>query len=159
MLTPGTPAPDFTLPDQHGKPVRLADLRGHWVLLWWYPAAQTPGCTIEGQNLRDRAPDFAAANCLIIGASFDTPAGNLAFATIQGFEFPLLGDTDQSVGAAYEVVRTDDDHYRSYAERHSYLIDPDGIIRRAYAVSDVESHADDVLADLQRLTDSPHASR
>ena len=159
MLAPGTPAPDFTLPDQHGAPVRLADLRGHWVLLWWYPAAQTPGCTIEGQNLRDRADDFATANCLILGASFDTPAGNLAFATMQGFEFPLLGDTDQSVGTAYEVVRTNDNRYRNYAERYSYLIDPEGVIRCAYGVTDVESHADDVLADLRRLTDSPPVNR
>jgi len=151
MLAPGTPAPDFTLPDQHGTPVQLADLRGHWVLLWWYPKAQTLGCTIEGQGLRDRVGDFTVANCVVVGASFDTVDDNRTFAEIQGFEFPLLSDVDRTVGTQYEVVRHGDDQYRHYAERCSYLIDPDGIIRRAYDVSDVESHADDVLRDLHQL--------
>ncbi|MCU1396861.1 MAG: alkyl hydroperoxide reductase/Thiol specific antioxidant/Mal allergen [Ilumatobacteraceae bacterium] len=152
MLGPGIAAPDFTLPDQHGDPVHLADFRGRWVLLWWYPAAQTPGCTIEGQNIRDHADEFAAANCVVLGASFDDIGANLAFSELQGFEFPLLSDTDHSVGTAYEVVRVGDDHYQRFSERHSYLIDPDGMIRRAYAVSDVESHADEVLADIRRLS-------
>lgn len=152
MLSAGQPAPDFTLPDQHGRPVGLTDFRGKWVLLWWYPAAQTPGCTIEGQNLRDRAADFAAAGCVVLGASFDDTATNLAFSEMQGFEFPLLSDTDHTVGTSYEVVRRGDDHYGCFSERYSYLIDPQGLIRRAYAVSDVDTHADEVLADLVRLS-------
>lgn len=154
MLVPGTAAPAFALPDQHGANVTLADQRGHWVLLWWYPAAQTPGCTIEGQNLRDHADDFSAANCVVLGASFDTVAGNLAFAEIQGFGFSLLSDEDRTIGAAYDVIRRGDDHYERYAARYSYLIDPEGIIRRSYDVSDVESHADEVLADLRALAPS-----
>ncbi|MCU1400654.1 MAG: alkyl hydroperoxide reductase/Thiol specific antioxidant/Mal allergen [Acidimicrobiales bacterium] len=154
MLVPGSAAPEFALPDQHGTIVTLAGLRGHWVLLWWYPAAQTPGCTIEGQNLRDHADDFAAANCVVLGASFDTVAGNLAFAEIQGFGFSLLSDEDRTAGAAYDVIRHGDDHYERFAARHSYLIDPDGIIRRSYDVSEVESHADEVLDDLRALAPS-----
>jgi peroxiredoxin Q/BCP len=71
-------------------------------LLWWYPKAQTPGCTVEGQLIRDRADDFAAANCVVLGASFDTVQGNLEFAQLQDFSFPLLSDIDHSVGAKYE---------------------------------------------------------
>ena len=154
MLAPGTLAPEFALPDQHGNVIRLIDQRGHWVLLWWYPAAQTPGCTIEGQNLRDHAADFAAANCTVFGASFDTIEGNLAFAEMQGFRFSLLSDVDHTAGVAYQVVRRGDDNYERFSARHSYLIDPDGVIRRGYDVSDVESHADEVLADLRLLSAS-----
>jgi peroxiredoxin Q/BCP len=156
MLPPGTPAPDFALPDQHGTVVRLADLRGHWVLLWWYPKAQTLGCTVEGQLLRDHADDFAAANCIVLGASFDTVEGNLEFAELQAFGFSLLSDVDHAVGAAYEVVRTGDQRYSAFAERYSYLIDPDGVIRRSYSVSDVSTHADDVLRDLSSLSQADH---
>ena len=156
MLPPGTPAPDFALPDQHGTTVRLADLRGQWVLLWWYPKAQTPGCTVEGQSIRDHADDFAAVDCVVLGASFDTVQGNLEFAELQGFGFALLSDVDRSVGAAYEVLRDTDDRYSGFAERYSYLIDPDGVIRRSYSVSDVGMHADDVLRDLSELSLTDH---
>ena len=156
MLPPGTRAPDFALPDQHGTVVRLADLRGHWVLLWWYPKAQTPGCTVEGQLIRDRADDFAVADCVVLGASFDTVQGNLEFAEMQDFRFALLSDVDRSVGAAYEVVRTGDQRYAAFAERDSYLIDPEGVIRRTYSVSDVSTHADDVLRDLSTLSRAEH---
>jgi thioredoxin-dependent peroxiredoxin len=156
MLPPGTSAPDFALPDQHGNTVRLADLRGQWVLLWWYPKAQTPGCTVEGQSIRDRADDFAAANCVVLGASFDTVQGNRDFAEMQGFDFALLSDVDHSVGAAYEVVRAGDQRYGGFAERYSYLIDPEGVIRRSYSVSDVTTHAHDVLHDLSELSQVDH---
>ena len=80
------------------------------------------------------------------------PAENLVFATLQDFEFPLISDTAHSVGVAYDVVRRGDEQYGSFAERFSYLIDPDGIVRRAYPVSDVDNHAAEVLDDLHRLT-------
>ena len=151
MLDTGTPAPDFCLPDQHGTEVCLVNYRGGWVLLWWYPKAETPGCTVEGQGLRDHADAFAAAHCTILGASFDTPAENLAFAEAQGFEFPLLSDADRKVGAAYHVVRQADHQYALFARRHSFLIDPEGVLRRVYEVTHVEAHATEVLADLAGL--------
>jgi peroxiredoxin Q/BCP len=86
-----------------------------------------------------------------VGASFDTPAENLEFAEAQGFRYPLLSDVDQSVGAAYDVVRDVDDQYASYPRRQSFLIDGEGVVRRVYVVTDVASHAADVLADLQEL--------
>lgn len=88
---------------------------------------------------------------MILGASFDTPAENLAFARAQRLPFRLLCDVDRQVGAAYEVVRTTDDRLAAYAERFAYLIDPDGVIRRSYAVHDVANFAAMVIADLERL--------
>ena len=87
----------------------------------------------------------------MLGASFDTPEENLEFATAQGFDYPLLSDVDQSAGAAYDVLRPAGHRYASYPQRFSYLIDPHGIIQRAYEVTDVEGHADAVLQDLAEL--------
>lgn len=87
----------------------------------------------------------------MLGASFDTEAENRAFATAQSFGFPLLSDTGRSVGAAYEVVRPPEDPYPDYPRRIAYLIDPEGVIRESYAVTDVDGFADAVLSDLDRL--------
>jgi peroxiredoxin Q/BCP len=106
---------------------------------------------VEGRALRDRADAFEKAGCVVLGASFDTPEENRQFAEDQSFGFPLLSDVDRAVGRAYEVARPEGDQYAAFPMRVSYLIDPDGLIRRAYAVSDVKGHADDVLADLAAL--------
>jgi len=87
----------------------------------------------------------------VLGASFDTPAENLAFATEQCFEYRLLSDVDHAVGTDYRVVRPSGHQYAEYPERHSYLIDREGIIRHTYAVADVAAHAAVVLADLADL--------
>lgn len=89
---------------------------------------------------------------MILGASFDSPAENLTFAEAQEFPFALLSDSDRSVGSAYEVARPPTDGYAAYPRRYSYLIDPDGIIRRAYDVADVAGHAGEVLADIAGLS-------
>jgi peroxiredoxin Q/BCP len=153
MLDPGTRAPTFTLPDQDGVLVSSESLRGGWVLLWWYPKAGTLGCTIEGQELRDRAHDFSAAGCTVVGISFDAPAENKAWSEAQGFGFTLLSDVDHSVGRMYGAERELDDQYAPFPLRVSYLIDPEGIIRKTFAVSSVADHAAavlDALAELRR---------
>ncbi len=106
-----------------------------------------------GQALRDRADDFRRADCVVLGASFDTPEENQAFARAQGFGFPLLADVDQQVGAAYQVLREGEERFAGFPQRISYLIDPQGLIRRAYRVADVSGHAADVLADLATLSE------
>jgi peroxiredoxin Q/BCP len=106
---------------------------------------------VEGQALRDRADDFRSADCLVLGISFDSPEDNKAFADAQEFGFPLLSDVDQQVGRRYEVLRSGDDQYAAFPMRLSYLVDPGGVIRRAYVVSDVAGHAAEVLADLEAL--------
>lgn len=88
---------------------------------------------------------------MILGASFDTPEENKAFAEAQQFGFRLLSDVDRRVGAAYEVLRSPDDQYAAFPMRIAYLIDPGGVVRRSYAVSDVAGFADSVLEDLGRF--------
>lgn len=106
---------------------------------------------MQGQGLRDSAHDFDEMGAVILGASFDTQAENLAFSDAQEFPFRLLSDTARSVGAAYEVTRSAHDQYAQYPRRYSYLIDPDGVIRRSYDVVDVAGHAAVVLADIRAL--------
>ena len=103
---------------------------------------------MQGQGLRDSAQRFEELHAVILGASFDTPAENLAFADAQEFPYRLLSDVDRHVGAAYEVTRDIDDKYAHYPKRLSYLIDPTGVIVRAYDVTDVAGHAEQVLRDL-----------
>ena len=151
MLDPGLPAPPFALPDQDGEVLSLDSLRGAWVLLWWYPKAATPGCTLEGQALRDRGGDFASLGCRVVGLSFDTPEENKAWSDAQGFGFPLLSDVDHAVGRSYEVERAADDQYFAFPLRVSYLVDPSGIIRKTFAVAGVADHASEVLAAIAAL--------
>jgi|SRR5579871_4910943 len=94
---------------------------------------------------------FRSADCSIVGISFDTPADNKTFADAQGFGYPLLSDVDRGVGQRYAVVRAGDDQYADFPMRQSFLIDPAGVVRKAYSVSDVANHADEVLADLAAM--------
>lgn len=109
---------------------------------------------MEGRALRDRADRFDAAGCVVLGASFDTPEENRRFAEEQRFGFPLLSDVDRSVGKAYGVARPDGDQYAAFPARVSFLIDADGVVRRVYTVTDVQGHADEVLADLASMQPS-----
>lgn len=131
--------------------ISFESLRGRWALLWWYPKAGTPGCTVEGRELSSRIDDFAAAQCSVIGMSFDTVSENKAWAERQGFEFRLLSDVDHTVGRTYEVEREPDDQYAAFPLRVSYLVDPYGIIRKTFAVSGVADHAGSVLDLLATL--------
>ena len=106
---------------------------------------------MQGQALRDRAQEFTDLGAVILGASFDTPAENKAFASAQDFPFALLSDEGRVVGRAYEVTRDDDDQYTAFPKRLSFLIDPHGVIRKVYAVTDVAGHAAAVLRDLHAL--------
>lgn len=106
---------------------------------------------MEGQGFRDRAPEFEEAGAEILGVSFDTPEANRAFAEKFGFPFRLLSDEDRSVGEAYETKRAPEEASPEHPKRRSYLIDPDGVIRRAYRVTDIEAHPGEVLEDLRAL--------
>jgi thioredoxin-dependent peroxiredoxin len=154
VLAEGVPAPDFTLSDQHGQPVSLADFRGRWLALWWFPKAFTSGWTNEGRGFRDRAPEFEQEGVEILGISFDVPEDNRAFAEKNGFPFCLLSDVDRSVGAAYETVRGPEESSPDFAKRRTYLIDPDGVIRKAYRVRDIPGHPEQVLEDFRQLSTS-----
>jgi thioredoxin-dependent peroxiredoxin len=150
MLAEGTTAPDFTLTDDSGASVTLSDLRGKWVLVWFYPMADTAGCTIEGCGLRDQFPDYSAADCEILGVSFDDVDAIMAFKEKHGFPYRLLSDHDEQVGVAYET-RDPGTEKVSFSKRISYLVDPEGVIAKSYEVGDVKTHPADVLTDLRDL--------
>ncbi len=109
---------------------------------------------MQGQGLRDSAHEFDELGAVILGASFDTQAENRAFSDAQQFPFRLMSDTDRVVGTAYEVTRSAREQYAQYPRRYSYLINPEGVIRRSYDVVDVAEHAAVVLADIRVLQTS-----
>ena len=145
LLRVGDPFPDWRLPDQTGTPVAAKDLAGKTYLLWFYPKAQTPGCTAEGRGLRDRAADFHARGVEIVGVSFDAPAANAAFVKAEGFPFRLLSDSEHMLAIAVGAADAVD---APVAKRISYLVGPDGKVLRVYGAVTPASHAADVLADV-----------
>jgi peroxiredoxin Q/BCP len=104
---------------------------------------------VEGQGFRDRAPDFEKQGVALVGASFDDVEDNRAFAEEHGFPFPLLSDHDRQAGERYETKRHPQEASPEYAKRRTYLIDPQGVIRKAYRVRDIPAHPDEVLKDLR----------
>jgi peroxiredoxin Q/BCP len=130
-LEPGDVAPPFELPDQHGTPVRLADLRGRKVLVYFYPEADTPGCTAQSCSLRDHRQDLAGIGTEVVGISPDMPDRQLAFDSKYGLGFPLLSDPQHEVAEAWgtwgEKKRGGVGIIRS-----SFLVDEEGRIERAW---------------------------
>jgi thioredoxin-dependent peroxiredoxin len=127
-LEPGTRAPGFELTDQHGRTVRLRDLRGRKVLVYFYPEADTPGCTTQSCDLRDRRQDLAAVGTDVLGISPDMPDEQLAFDQKYGLGFPLLSDPDHATADAWGTW----DEERGGIRRSSFLVDGDGRIERAW---------------------------
>jgi peroxiredoxin Q/BCP len=143
MLTAGDTFPTWSLRDQTGATVSSKDLAGKTYLLWFYPKAMTPGCTAEGNGLRDDYPALSQAGIEILGVSFDEPAANAEFVKAQGFPFRLLSDDGTlalQVGAA-------ESREQSAARRISYLVGPDGKVVKAYPNVSPAGHAREVLAD------------
>ncbi|MBM4266646.1 MAG: peroxiredoxin [Deltaproteobacteria bacterium] len=145
MLKEGDAFPAWKLPDQTGKPVSSGELLGQTYLLWYYPRAMTPGCTAEGQGLRDRAGELDAAGVVILGISFDSPADNAKFAEQESFRFRLLSDD----GSLAQKVGAVDSPDQKVAKRISYLVGPDGKVKQAYADVDPIAHAGEVVDDVQ----------
>ena len=107
---------------------------------------------MELQGLRDRASDFEALGVRLLGASFDTPEDNKAFAEKHGFTGTLLSDVDRAVGALYETKKAPEEKFPDNAKRRTYLIDPDGVIRKAFRVTDIPGHPQELLDALRELT-------
>ena len=145
MLKAGDPFPAWSLLDQTGATLTSRDLAGKTYLLWFYPKAMTPGCTAEGQGLRDHFTAFRSAGIEIIGVSFDDPKDNATFVQQQQFPFRLLSDRERTLAAA---VGAADSRDQPVARRISYLVGPDGKVRHAYAAVSPATHAQQVLADV-----------
>ncbi|GJL79542.1 MAG: peroxiredoxin [Nitrospinaceae bacterium] len=143
MLEVGTQAPDFSVQDHHGKQVSLKDFRGKKVVLWFYPKADTPGCTMEGQGFRDDYQKFEGKNTVILGVSLDGVADNKAFAEKYSFPFQLLCDVNREIALAYHAVQNAGDQY---ASRISYVIGEDGKIKEAVEKVDTKTHSSDLCS-------------
>lgn len=144
LLKVGTPAPDFSVQDHEGNSVRLSDFEGQRVLIYFYPKADTPGCTIETQGFCAKKGDLAEG-LVILGVSFDDAAANKAFAEKFDVNFPLLCDTTRAMGIAYGAATRAD---AEYPERITYVIGRDGVIEYAEKVTDIEAHIHAAAAHL-----------
>jgi thioredoxin-dependent peroxiredoxin len=131
-VSPGDPAPDFTLPDASGEDVALSGLRGRKVLVYFYPKADTPGCTKQACGLRDALPELG--DTAVIGISPDKPAALAKFDTKYGLGFPLLSDVDHAVAEAYGVWGEKKNYGRTYMGiiRSAFLVDEEGRIEQAW---------------------------
>jgi thioredoxin-dependent peroxiredoxin len=128
MVEQGQQAPDFELPDQDGKPVRLSALRGRRIVLYFYPRADTPGCTTQACGVRDHAEDYDAAGAVVLGVSPDPVAAVKRFHDKQGLNFTLLADEDHAVAEAYGVWVEKSMYGRTYLgnERTTFVLDEEG---------------------------------
>jgi peroxiredoxin Q/BCP len=145
MLKAGDRFPSWQLVDQSGATVRSQDLAGRRYLLWFYPKAMTPGCTAEGQGLRDAYASFQAKGVAVYGVSFDPPADNARFVAAEAFPFTLLSDEQRTLATQ---VGAADAPSAPVARRISYLIGPDGAVLAAYDNVQPSAHAKQVLGDL-----------
>ena len=145
----GQEAPNFTLPSQDGTPVSLNDLRGKWVVLYFYPKDGTPGCTIEAHNFQRDLSKYQSENAMIVGVSVDTTGSHKEFCAKQGLTFKLLADDQKKV--VNEYGSTMGMAGMTLASRNTFLIDPEGKIAKVWVKVDPRSHSQDVLSTLQKL--------
>jgi peroxiredoxin Q/BCP len=140
------PAPDFTLPTNTGEGnISLSDYRGKWVVLYFYPKDFTPGCTLEARRFQQDLPKYMAKNTQILGVSADDVDSHAEFCDSEGLKFPLLADTTGDVSKAYGS-------WMGYVSlRHTYLIDPQGILKEIYLGVNPAIHSAEVLARLEEL--------
>jgi peroxiredoxin Q/BCP len=152
-IAEGKSAPDFTLPDENGKKHKLSDYRGKTVVLYFYPADDTPGCTKEACDFRDDYLKYKAAGAVVLGVSPDDEASHDKFKIKYKLPFPLLADTDHKVAEKYGVWAEKSMFGKKYfgIVRSTFIIDGDGKIAKVYDKVKVVSHSQNVLADLAQL--------
>src|SRR5271170_7202971 len=144
-------APEFTLPDQNGDPVSLKDFRGKYVVLYFYPRADTPGCTIEACEFRDSFKRSEKLGAVVLGVSPDEPKALKKFEDKFGLPFTLLGDADKKVGNAYGVIQEKNMYGKKVmgVVRTTLIIGPDGKIKHIFYKVKPQGHADEVLTYLK----------
>ena len=145
----GSVAPEFSLSDQDGRPRRLGEWRGRWVVLYFYPKDDTPGCTTEACSFRDDIAQLTQLGAQVVGISVDDTASHKAFAEKHRLPFPLLADTNASVARQYGALS--DWLVVKMARRYSFIVDPAGRIAKAYLTVDPSRHVQEIVADLKVL--------
>lgn len=150
---PGQPAPTFSAAGTLDPAFTLESRRGRWLVLYFYPKDDTPGCTTESAAFRDAYAMFAAAGCDIAGVSRDTLASHRRFREKLALPFDLLSDKDEAVCTLYSVIRVKNMYGKQVRgiERSTFLIDPDGLLRQEWRGVKVPGHVDEVLATLRSL--------
>jgi thioredoxin-dependent peroxiredoxin len=156
MIEPGEVAPDFELPDQDGRTVKLSDLRGQPVVLYFYPKAATPGCTVQACGVRDHRADYAKAGAIVLGISPDPVAKVKKFHDKEGLNFPLLADEGHAVADAYGVWVTKKLYGREYLgnERTTFIVDSAGKVAEVLRKVKPAEHDELVLKALERVSPS-----
>jgi peroxiredoxin Q/BCP len=153
MIELGGPAPDFTLRNQDDESVSLSDHHGRWVVLYFYPKADTPGCTAQACGVRDRGADYAAADAVVLGVSPDPVRALAKFAQKYGLAFTLMSDPDHAVAERYGVWVEKSMYGRTYwgNSRTTFIIDPTGVVRHVIPKVTPKTHDDEVLAAIASL--------
>jgi len=153
MIDINDKAPDFTLPDQNGKDVSLKDLRGKYVVLFFYPRADTPGCTIEACEFRDSYKKMQKTGAVLLGISPDQPKDQKKFEEKFSLPFTLLGDADKKISEAFGVIQEKNMYGKKVmgVARTTFIIGPDGKIKHVFHKVKPEGHAEEVLAYLKTV--------
>jgi peroxiredoxin Q/BCP len=147
-VIPGQPLPDFSLPSTSGQDFSPAQVRGKWLVVYFYPKDATPGCTTESAAFRDLHGEFAAAGAVVVGVSRDSLASHQKFREKLALPFALLSDADEAVCRRFDVIREKNMYGKKVMgiERSTFLIDPEGRLRREWRKVKVDGHAEEVLA-------------
>ena len=146
---PGAAAPDFTLPSQDGSKISLSQFRGKWVVLYFYPKDMTSGCTIEAHNFQRDQQKYLDRNTVVLGVSVDSVESHQKFCTKENLNFKLLSDSDHKVTEEYGSLTNLG--LVKFASRHTFIINPQGKIVKAYTDVSPNQHSDEVLAALAEL--------
>jgi thioredoxin-dependent peroxiredoxin len=145
----GSPAPDFTLNSQESKAVSLHDFKGKWVVLYFYPKDFTSGCTLEAHNFQRDLAQYEQKHAVIVGVSAQDEDSHQKFCTKEGLSFKLLADTKNEVSTRYDSVMNFG--VAKLSARHTFLIDPDGVVQKVYLDVKPQQHSEEVLAALTEL--------
>jgi peroxiredoxin Q/BCP len=145
----GKKAPDFDIPDQHGIFHTLKEYQGKWLVLYFYPKDDTPGCTTEALNFTTDYKTIEGLGAVVVGASLDSIESHKAFADKYNIPFTLLADKDKIMSNAYGVVKNIP--LMNYAKRQTFIINPQGIVAKFYADVKSSTHSQEVIADLKTL--------